>query len=130
MRLVQIRPMIVALACALPAGAYAASLPGVSQSAGVAAAALWLGGLGWGFYSMLHHRLEAEDRLARLESDIAIERDAHAAQIACMEQRLALLIAEWRRFEDCLADGDRSEISRQITTLQQAIALLQQRALL
>jgi hypothetical protein len=121
------RPALFTLCLLLPAGALGAT-PAIPPQAGLAVVIVWLGGLGWGFHAMLHHRLAAEDRLARLESDIACERDALAARRHAIRQRLLLLEAEWLRLEACLCDGDLRHVPESMRAMQAAIALLQQDA--
>jgi hypothetical protein len=127
MPILHFRPTLFVLSLVLPCGALAAT-PAISPQAGAAAVIVWLAGLGWGFHAMLHHRLAAEDRLARLESDVACERDALAARHQAIRQRLLLLEAEWKRLELCLCDGDLGHIPESMRAVQAAIALLQQEA--
>jgi hypothetical protein len=126
MRLLRYHPVLAVLMLALPAGALAATAPAVPYPAGLAAVIVWLGGLGWGFQTMLHHRLAAEDRLARLESTIACERDAHVAREVCTRQRLVTLETEWAHLEACLREGDLRHVGDGMRAVQQAIALLQE----
>jgi len=128
MRLLPYRSVVIMLLLALPAGAVAAATPAVSHQAGLAAVILWLAALGWGFQTMLHHRLAAEDRLARLESDVAFERDARAAQVAATRTRMLMLEAEWYRLEACLLDGDIRHVPDSMRAMQDAITLLQETA--
>jgi hypothetical protein len=127
MQILPPRPVLFALCLLLPAGALGAT-PTMSPQAGLAVVIVWLTGLGWGFHTMLHHRLAAEDRLARLESDVACERDALAARRHAIRQRLLLLEAEWLRLEVCLCDGDLHHVPESMRAMQAAIALLQQDA--
>jgi hypothetical protein len=127
MPILHFRPALFALCLVLPAGALAAT-PAMSPLAGAAAVIVWLAGLGWGFHAMLHHRLAAEDRLARLESDVACERDTLAARHQMIRQRLLVLEAEWHRLELCLCDGDLGHVPENMRAMQAAIALLQQEA--
>lgn len=120
------RSILSVLVLAAPAGALAASGHGIAYQASAAAVMLWLIGLGWGFHAMLHHRLAAEDRLARLESDIAFERDARAAAARSTQQRLMALEAEWLRLEECLRDGDLHHVQASMRAVQGAILLLQE----
>lgn len=113
---------------AIPAGAVATSLPGIAQHASVAAVVLWLTGLGWGFHAMLHHRLAAEDRLAQLETKVALERDANEALINATRERAVVIAAEWSRLQACLCNGDRSNVPERMHALQAAIVLLQDAA--
>jgi hypothetical protein len=113
---------------AIPAGAVATSLPGIAQHASVAAVVLWLTGLGWGFHAMLHHRLAAEDRLAQLETRVALERDAHQALVHTTRERALVLAAEWTRLQACLCADDRRNIPERMHALQAAIVLLQDAA--
>ena len=126
MRVPTCRPVLLILILAIPAGAVAASGPGIPHQVGIAAVVLWLVGLGWVFHAMLHQRLAAEDRLARLESVIAFERDARAAQLRCTRQRLVALEAEWRHLEECLRDGDIRQVPDSMRAVQHAITVLQQ----
>ena len=128
MRLLRYRSVLIILAMAAPAGAFAATSPTLSCQAGLAAVILWLAGLGWGFQTMLHHRLAAEDRLARLESDVACERDARAAQRTSTHLRMLALEAEWFRLEECLRDGDIRHVPDSVRAMQEAITLLYETA--
>lgn len=126
MRFPSCHPVLAIVILAVPAGAVAATGPAISYPAGLAAVIVWLAGLGWGFQTMLHHRLAAEDRLARLESTVACERDAHVAQNACTQLRLQALDTAWGRLEACLRDGDLQQVGDNIRAVQRAIALLQE----
>lgn len=75
---------------------------------------------------MLHHRLAAEDRLARLETDVVCERDARTAQVQCMRQRLSGLEAEWRRLDAAVRAGDFADVRDSMRAMHAMIALLQQ----
>ena len=125
MRLPNVRPAVLITIFAAPAGAVAASGNGMPLQASVAAVILWLAGLGWGFHAMLHHRLAAEDRLAQLETDVAFERDARAAQIDATRQGMVRLETEWRRLETCLIDGDARHVPAHMHALDACIAQLQ-----
>lgn len=125
MRLFACRPFLTMLILALPAGAYAASST-LPHQAGAAAVILWLAALGWAFQAMLHHRLAAEDRLARLESDVICARDAHTAQRQCTQEWLLLLEAEWRRMDAGLRAGDLVDVRDSMRAMHATIALLQQ----
>ncbi len=126
MHLFHLRPVALITIFAAPAGAVAASGAGMPHQASVAAVILWLAALGWGFHAMLHHRLAAEDRLARLESDVAFERDARAAQIDATRQGMMRLEAAWRRLETCLIDGDARHVPARMHAMETCIAQLQQ----
>jgi len=128
MRLIACRPAILIMLVALPAGAVATSVPGMTQQASLAAVVLWLAGLGWGFHAMLHHRLAAEDRLAQLELTIALERQAHQSLRHETRQRLAALEAEWTRLQVCLVDGERGRVPERMHALQEAIVQLREPA--
>lgn len=128
MRFRPYRPVLMTLILAAPAGALAASGGGMPHQAGIAAVVLWLTALGWGFHTMLHHRLAAEDRLAQLESDVAFERDARAAELRRVRQRMQALEAEWCHLEECLRDGDIRHVPESMRAVQDAITLLQQSA--
>lgn len=125
MRLIPSRPVLTIVILALPAGAYAAS-GSLPHQAGAAAVVLWLAALGWGFHAMLHHRLAAEDRLARLETDVVCERDARTAQVQCTQQRLIALDAEWRRLDAAVRAGDLPDVRNSMRAMHALIALLQQ----
>jgi len=127
MRILHFRATLFALCLALPAGTFAAT-PAIPPQAGVAAVIVWLAGLGWGFHAMLHHRLAAEDRLAQLESDVACERDARAAERIAIRERILLLEAEWLRLEACLCNGDIRQVPENMRAMHTAIAVLQQDA--
>lgn len=126
MRLLVYRPVVIIMLVAMPAGAVATSMPGMTQHASVAAVVLWLAGLGWGFHAMLHHRLAAEDRLAQLESAVALERDAHRCLRDNTRQRMAALASEWVRLQSCLCEGDRRDVPACMHALQEAIVQLQE----
>lgn len=125
MRLLNVRPLLLITIVAAPAGAVAASGTSMPHQASVAAVILWLAALGWGFHAMLHHRLAAEDRLARLETDVVFERDARAAQIDATRQGVARLEAAWLRLETCLTDGNAREVPACMHALETCIAQLQ-----
>ena len=118
------RPAIVIMLLAVPAGAVATSLPALAQHASVAAVVLWLAGLGWGFHAMLHHRLAAEDRLALLETTVALERNAHQSLRYHTRQRMAALEAEWGRLQVCLCAGNRGDVPECMHAVQAAIVSL------
>ena len=126
MRFPTCRSLAAVLTLVAPAGALAASGSGIAYHASAAAVLVWLVGLGWGFHTMLHHRLAAEDRLARLEADIKCERDAHAAAVRCTQQRLLALETEWLRLEECLRDGDLLHVQASMRAVHGAMRLLQQ----
>ena len=126
MRLPTYPPVLAIVVLAAPACAVAASGTGVQYQAGLAAVIVWLAALGWGFQAMLHHRLTAEDRLARLEAAVACERDAHAVQLRCTRQRILQLEAEWLRLDECLREGDLLHVAEHMRAVQAAIAVLQQ----
>lgn len=128
MRFPTCSPVLAILVLAAPAGAMAASGSGIAYHAGLAAVIVWLAGLGWGFHSLLHHRLAAEDRLARMESDIASERDTRATQLLCTRRRILLLETEWQRLEASLCDGDLFHVSEGMRAVRAAITVLQQSA--
>jgi len=128
MQLLRYRSVVIMLILAAPAGAVAAAAPAISHQAGLAAVVLWLAALGWGFQTMLHHRLAAEDRLARLESDVAFERDARAAQLQTTRQRMLMLEVEWLRLDECLRDGNLQHVPDSMRAMQDAITLLQEAA--
>jgi hypothetical protein len=128
MRLSECRPVVLIMMLAIPAGAVATSLPGIAQHASVAAVVLWLTGLGWGFHAMLHHRLAAEDRLAQLETKVALERDAHEALINVTRERALVIAAEWSRLQACLCNGERNNVPERMHALQAAIVMLQEAA--
>jgi hypothetical protein len=119
-------PVLAILVLAAPAGAVAASGTGVQYQAGLAAVIVWLAGLGWGFQAMLQRRLAAEDRLARLESAVACERNARASHMMSARQRMLALEAEWSRLEASLRDGDLFHVSASMRAVREAITLLQQ----
>jgi hypothetical protein len=121
-------PVLAILVLAAPAGAVAASGTGVQYQAALAAVVIWLAALGWGFQAMLQHRLAAEDRLARMASDVACERDARATQLICTRRRILLLEAEWQRLEERLRDGDLFHVSESMRAVRAAITMLQQAA--
>ena len=121
------RSALLLLFLALPTGALAGT-PAIPAQAGLAAVIVWLAGLGWGFQVMLQRRLAAEDRMARLESEVACERDAQAAHRHAARQRMLMLEAEWLRLEACLCDGDMRHVPDSMRAMHAAIALLQQDA--
>jgi len=121
------RSALLLLFLALPTGALAGT-PAIPAQAGLAAVIVWLAGLGWGFQVMLQRRLAAEDRLARLESEVACERDAQAAERHTTRQKMLMLEAEWLRLEACLCDGDMHGVPDSMRAMHAAIALLQQHA--
>jgi hypothetical protein len=125
MRLPNVRPVVLITIFAAPAGAVAASGNGMPHQASVAAVILWLAALGWGFHAMLHHRLAAEDRLAQLETDVAFERDARAAQVDATRQVMERLETEWRRLETCLIEGDARHVPARMHAMDTCIAQLQ-----
>lgn len=127
MRFQRHRFALLLLSLTLPAGALA-DTPAIPAQAGLAAVIVWLAGLGWGFQVMLQHRLAAEDRLARLKSEVACERDAHAAHRQAARQKMLMLEAEWLRLEACLCDGDMRHVPESMRAMHAAIALLQQDA--
>lgn len=118
--------LMLTLTLAAPPGALAAARPGMPQQASIAALLLWLAGLGWGFHAMLRHRLAAEDRLAQLETDIAFERDARAAQVSATRQQMQDLTAAWQRLQVCLEQRDTRQLALSIGAVQACIAQLQQ----
>ena len=118
-----ILPILTTAMVAAPAFALAAA-PHIGQHAGIAAVVLWLAGLGWGFHTMLHHRLAAEDRLARLESEIAFERDARAAQLRNTRLCMLTLDTEWQRLDECLRNGDVEHVADGMRAVEGAILLL------
>lgn len=118
--------LMLMLIPAAPAGALAAAGAGMPQQASIAALILWLAGLGWGFHAMLRHRLAAEDRLAQLETDIAFERDARAAQVSATRQQMQDLTAAWQRLQVCLEHRDTRQLALSIGAVQACIAQLQQ----
>lgn len=120
-------PIIATAILAAPAIALAAA-PQLQQHAGIAAVVLWLAGLGWGFHAMLHHRLAAEDRLARLESEIAFERDARAAQLRSTRLCMLTLDTEWQRLDECLRNGELEHVADGIRAVEGAIMLLHETA--
>lgn len=122
------RPVFAIVLLAVPAGALAVAPAGVAQHAGVAAVTLWLAALGWGFHAMLHHRLAAEDRLAQLESAVALERDAHHVTRCTTQQRMLALDAAWRELEASLCAGDGGGVPERMHALQAAIGLLHEAA--
>jgi hypothetical protein len=128
MRLPAYPPVLAIVVLAAPAGAVAASGTGLQYQAGLAAIIVWLAALGWGFQAMLHHRLAAEDRLARLESTVACERDARNAQRMCTRQQMLTLELEWMRLEACLREGDLQHVPDSMRAVTDAIALLQETA--
>jgi hypothetical protein len=128
MRLPTYPPVMAILVLAAPAGAVAAAGAGIQYQAGLAAVIVWLAALGWGFQAMLHHRLAAEDRLARLESMVACERDVRTAQRICTRQQMVALELAWLRLEERLRDGDFQQVPDSMRAVQHAITLLQETA--
>jgi len=126
MRFTDCRPIVLIMMLAIPAGAVATSLPGIAQHASLAAVVLWLGGLGWGFHAMLHHRLAAEDRLALLETKVALERDTHQALVVKTRERAQVAAVEWSRLQACLCDGHHAHVPERMHALQAAIVVLQE----
>lgn len=105
-----------------------AALPNLGPQAGIAAVVVWLAGLGWGFQTMLHHRLAAEDRLARLEAEIAFERDARAAQLRSTRLCMLTLDTEWQRLDECLRNGELEHVIDGMRAVEGAILLLHETA--
>jgi hypothetical protein len=120
-------PVITTVMIAAPVLALAIQ-PDIGQHAGIAAVVLWLAGLGWGFHTMLYHQLAAEDRLARLETEIAGERDARAAQLRSTRLCMLTLDVEWQRLDECLRNGELEHVADGIRAVEGAISLLHETA--
>lgn len=128
MRLSACRPVLTVLILALPAGLVVTATPAIAQHACVAAVVIWLAALGWGFHAMLHHRLAAEDRLAELESAMAMERDAYQAARVSARHRAVALEAEWQRLAACLTADDRHHVPERMHAVEAAIVSLHETA--
>lgn len=120
-------PIMVVVVLAVPAAALA-TLPNLPQHAGIAAVIVWLAGLGWGFHALLHRRLAAEDRLARLEAEVVCERDARAAQLRCTRLCMLALDTEWQRLDECLRNGRIEQVSDGMRAVESAIMQLHETA--
>jgi hypothetical protein len=120
-------PIMTLAILAAPAAALSAA-PDFQQQAGIAAVVLWLAGLGWGFHTMLHHRLAAEDRLARLEAEVVFERDARAAQLRCTRLCMLTLDTEWQRLDECLRNGRLDHVADGMRAVEGAILQLHETA--
>ena len=120
-------PLATTVILAAPALLLSAGVP-LGPPSAIAAVVLWLAALGWGFHAMLQRRLAAEDRLARLESEVACERDARTAQLRTTRLCLLTLDTAWQHLDDSLRNGDIAHVAEGMRRVEDALLQLHETA--